>query len=47
MLSSSAIITVFIGGGLALLLYLLFARALRIDELSNLSRAMRGRVARL
>jgi putative peptidoglycan lipid II flippase len=47
MLSNSAIITVIIGGGLAMLLYLLFARSLRIDELSNLSRAMRGRLARL
>ncbi len=46
MLSGSAIVTVFIGGGLALLLYVLFARALRIDELSNLSRAMLGRLGR-
>jgi putative peptidoglycan lipid II flippase len=46
MLSGSAVVTVFIGGGLALLLYVLFARALRIDELSNLSRAMAGRIGR-
>ncbi len=46
MLSGDAIVTIVIGGGLALLLYVLFARALRIDELSNLSRAMLGRFAR-
>jgi putative peptidoglycan lipid II flippase len=46
MLSGSALVTVIIGGGLGLLLYMLFARALRIDELSQLSRAMLGRFAR-
>jgi putative peptidoglycan lipid II flippase len=46
MLTGSAIVTIFIGGGLALLLYMLFARALRIEELSDLSRAMLGRFAR-
>jgi hypothetical protein len=39
-------VTVVIGGGLGLLLYMLFARSLRIDELSQLSRAMFGRFAR-
>jgi putative peptidoglycan lipid II flippase len=46
MLSGSALVTVVIGGGLALLMYVLFARSLRIDELSQLSRAMLGRFAR-
>jgi putative peptidoglycan lipid II flippase len=46
MLSGSAIATVIVGGGLALLLYVLFARALRIDELSSLSNAMLGRLRR-
>jgi putative peptidoglycan lipid II flippase len=46
MLTGSAMVTVVIGGGLALLFYMLFARSLRIDELSQLSRAMLGRFAR-
>jgi putative peptidoglycan lipid II flippase len=46
MLSGSAIVTFVIGGGLALLLYVLFARALRIEELTSLSRALSGRFGR-
>ncbi len=46
MLAQNAIVVVFIGGGLAAGLYLLFARALRIEELSNLTRTVRARLGR-
>jgi len=39
-------ITVLIGGGGALLLYVIVARALRLDELSQLMRIVGGRFGR-
>jgi len=41
-----AIVDVVLGGGLALGMYLLFAKALRIDELSSLSRTLLSRLGR-
>ena len=46
LLSSNPYVTVIFGGGLAVLLYLSFARALRIDELSSLTRTVLARVRR-
>ncbi len=46
LISGSAIVTVIIGGGLAAGLYLLFARILRIEELSSLSHAVLSRFGR-
>ncbi len=46
LLSSNAYVTVIFGGGLAVLLYLSFARALRIDELTSLTRTVMARVRR-
>jgi putative peptidoglycan lipid II flippase len=45
-LSGSAIVIVVIGGGLAIAMYLMFARALRIDELTSLTRTVMGRLGR-
>jgi putative peptidoglycan lipid II flippase len=44
--SGSAIVDVVIGGGLALAMYLLFARALRIEEMTALSRTVLSRLGR-
>ena len=41
-----AIVDVIVGGGLALAMYLLFAKALRIEELSSLSRTLLSRLGR-
>jgi putative peptidoglycan lipid II flippase len=46
MLTSSAIVDVVVGGGLAVAMYLLFARALRIDEVTGLSRMVLCRFGR-
>jgi putative peptidoglycan lipid II flippase len=46
LISGSAIVTVIIGGGLAAALYLLFARILRIEELTSLSQAVLARFGR-
>jgi putative peptidoglycan lipid II flippase len=46
MLTSSAIVDVVVGGGLAVAMYLLFARALRIDEVTGLSRMVLSRFGR-
>jgi putative peptidoglycan lipid II flippase len=46
MLTDSALADVILGGGLALGMYLLFARALRIEELTGLSRAVLARLGR-
>jgi putative peptidoglycan lipid II flippase len=46
MITGSAIVDVIIGGGLALAMYLLFARALRIEEMTNLSRTVLSRLGR-
>ncbi len=46
LLSSSAYTTVVVGGGLAVLLYLTFARALRIEELTSLTRTVMARLRR-
>jgi putative peptidoglycan lipid II flippase len=45
-ISGSAIVDVIIGGGLALAMYLLFARALRIEEMTALSRTVLSRLGR-
>ena len=42
----NAIVDVIVGGGLAVGMYLLFARALRIDELAGLSRAFLSKLGR-
>jgi len=42
----NAIVDVVVGGGLALGMYLLFAKALRIEELTGLSRAVLSRLGR-
>ena len=42
----NAIVDVIVGGGLALGMYLLFARALRIEELTGLSRAVLSKLGR-
>jgi putative peptidoglycan lipid II flippase len=44
--SGNAYIDVIFGGGLALTMYLLFARVLRIDEISSLSRTVLSRLGR-
>jgi hypothetical protein len=46
LVSGSAIVDVIIGGGLALAMYLIFARALRIEELAGLSRVVLARLGR-
>jgi putative peptidoglycan lipid II flippase len=46
LLAGSAIVSVIIGGGLAIGLYLLFARILRIEEVSSLSHAVMSRLGR-
>jgi putative peptidoglycan lipid II flippase len=46
LVSSSAIVDVIIGGGLALAMYLLFARLLRIEELTSVSRMLLSRLGR-
>jgi putative peptidoglycan lipid II flippase len=45
-ISGSAIVDVIVGGGLALAMYLLFARALRIEEMTALSRTVLSRLGR-
>jgi len=45
-LTGNAIVVVIIGGGLAMGLYLLFARALRIEELTGLTRTILARLGR-
>jgi putative peptidoglycan lipid II flippase len=45
-ITANAYVDVVIGGGLALGMYLIFARVLRIDELTGLARALRARVGR-
>jgi putative peptidoglycan lipid II flippase len=42
----NAIVEVVVGGGLALGMYLLFARALRVEELTGLSRALLSKLGR-
>jgi hypothetical protein len=37
---------VIIGGGLAIVVYLVFGRALRIEELAGLARSVRARLGR-
>ena len=46
LVSSSPIVDVIIGGGLALAMYLLFARLLRIEELTSVSRMLLSRLGR-
>jgi len=46
LVTSNAYLIVIIGGGLATAMYLLFARLLRIEELTGLSRAMMSRIGR-
>ena len=43
-LTGNAFVVVVIGGGLAGTMYLLFARALRVDELTGLIQSMRARL---
>ena len=45
-LSGNAAVDVIIGGGLAIAMYFIFARALRIDELAGLMRTVMGRLSR-
>jgi putative peptidoglycan lipid II flippase len=45
-LSGNAVVDVIIGGGLAAALYLMFARALRIDEITGLTRTVMTRLGR-
>jgi threonine dehydrogenase-like Zn-dependent dehydrogenase len=45
-LTSNAFVVVVIGGGLAGLMYLLFARVLRVDELTGLIRNVQARLGR-
>ena len=45
-LSGNAYIDVIVGGGLALTMYLLFARSLRIEEMTSLSRTVLSRIGR-
>jgi hypothetical protein len=42
----NALVDVVIGGGLALAMYLIFAKALRMEELTGLSRAFLARLGR-
>jgi len=44
--SANAYVVVIIGGGLAMGVYLLFGRALRIEELTGLTRSLRARLGR-
>jgi putative peptidoglycan lipid II flippase len=44
--ADNAIIDVIVGGGLALAMYLIFARALRMEELTGISRAFLARLGR-
>jgi putative peptidoglycan lipid II flippase len=46
LLTGNALIIVIIGGGLAAGMYLVFARALRIDELTSLTRTVAARLGR-
>jgi putative peptidoglycan lipid II flippase len=46
LLTPSAYLTVIVGGGLAVVLYLAFARALRIEELTSLTRTVMSRLRR-
>jgi putative peptidoglycan lipid II flippase len=46
LVTSNAYVIVIIGGGLAAAMYLLFARLLRIEELTGLSRVMMSRMGR-
>jgi len=46
LVTSNPYVIVIIGGGLATAMYLLFARLLRIEELTGLSRAMLSRIGR-
>jgi putative peptidoglycan lipid II flippase len=45
-ITSNAYVVVIIGGGLALAMYLIFARVLRIEELNSLTRTLLARVGR-
>jgi putative peptidoglycan lipid II flippase len=45
-LTGNAAVDVIIGGGLAIAMYFMFARALRIDELTSLMRTVMGRLGR-
>jgi putative peptidoglycan lipid II flippase len=45
-LTGNSFVVVVIGGGLAALMYLLFAKALRVDELTGLLEAVRTRLSR-
>jgi len=45
-LSGNAAVDVIVGGGLAIAMYFMFARALRIDELTGLMRTVMGRLGR-
>jgi putative peptidoglycan lipid II flippase len=46
LVTQNALVVVFIGGGLAAGMYLLFARALRIEELTGLTRTVLARLGR-
>jgi putative peptidoglycan lipid II flippase len=46
LVSSNAYVDVIIGGGLAMVIYLVFGRALRIEELTGLTRSVRARLGR-
>jgi len=46
LVSSNAYVDVIIGGGLAMVVYLVFGRALRIEELTGLTRSVRARLGR-
>ena len=46
LLTGNALVIVIIGGGLAAGMYLMFARALRIDELTSLTRTVAARLGR-
>jgi putative peptidoglycan lipid II flippase len=45
-ITGNAVIDVLIGGGLAVVMYVLFARALRIDEVTGLTRMVMSRLGR-
>ena len=45
-ITGNAYVVVIIGGGLALAMYLIFARVLRIEELNSLTRTLLARVGR-
>ncbi len=46
LITGNAYLDVIIGGGLGFALYLLFARVLRIEELTSVSRTMLSRLGR-